>query len=296
MRALKIGTRGSALALWQANHVRDRLLAGGVPSVELVVIKTKGDKILDVPLAAVGGKGLFVKEIEDALLRGEVDLAVHSMKDVPTEQPDGLVLSAVSAREDARDAVVGKLGQGARVGTSSLRRMCQLRAWRPDLSIVSLRGNVDTRLKKLDAGELDAVVLAAAGLQRLGFAARIAERLPTSVSLPAIGQGALALETRGDDAEAIAAVRAAMHDEESAACVAAERALLARLQGGCQTPIAGHAVRKDGAIVLEGLVGAPDGSRILRDRAAGADPRAVGLELAERLLAAGAEELLRAGS
>ena len=297
-----IGTRGSALALWQANHVKSRLEARtpGL-SVELVVIKTKGDKILDAPLAKVGGKGLFVKEIEEALSRREVDLAVHSMKDVPAELQPGLVLAAVSTREDPHDAVVTRSGvglasvpRGGVVGTSSLRRVCQLMALRPDVKTVPLRGNVDTRLKKLDAGEFDAIVLAAAGLVRLGHAGRIGERLSFASCLPAIGQGALGLETRAGDERVIAKVREAMHDESAAACVLAERAFLGRLEGGCQTPIAGHATLRDGVLELEGLVGEADASVMLRDRVTGspADPAALGVMLADRLLARGAAGIL----
>jgi hydroxymethylbilane synthase len=301
-RKLVIATRGSALALWQANHVKSRLEADDPGlAVELLVLKTKGDKILDVPLAQVGGKGLFVKEIEEALLRHEAHLAVHSMKDVPTALEPGLVLCAVSAREEPYDVLVSRDGrglaalpQGAKVGTSSLRRMCQLRARRPDLQIEALRGNVDTRLRKLDEGLYDAIVLAAAGLVRLGFGARISERLMPDVSLPAIGQGALGLETRADDADTIARVRRVLHDEGAAACVTAERAFLARLEGGCQTPIAAHAHLAGGALHLEGLVGAVDGSQMIRDRASGApaDAARLGTQLAEHLLGRGAAALL----
>jgi hydroxymethylbilane synthase len=300
---LVIGTRGSALALWQARHVRDRLITAD-PSleVELSVIKTKGDKILDVPLAKVGGKGLFVKEIEEALLRRDVDLAVHSMKDVPAEIGPGLVIAAVTSREDPHDVLVTRdpgvglmsLPRGARVGTSSLRRTCQLHAQRPDLVMFPLRGNVDTRLAKLDAGEAEALVLAAAGLVRLGHEARITERLPFSISLPAIGQGVLALETREGDRDVRARVRACLHDPVSDACVLAERAFLARLGGGCQTPIAAHAVLADATLTLEGLVGDPSGQEILRDRALGpaAQAAALGHALAETLLARGADAIL----
>lgn len=299
---LRIGTRGSALALWQANHVRDRLIADDPAlTVELVVLKTKGDKILDVPLAKVGGKGLFVKEIEDALSRHDVDLAVHSMKDVPAELEDGLVLAAVSTREDPRDVLVSKSGarlvslpHGAHVGTSSLRRMAQLRAHRPDLKISPLRGNVDTRIRKLDAGEYDAVVLAAAGLMRLGFASRISERLPFDVSLPAIGQGALGLETRAADADTITRVRRVLDDPATAACVTAERAFLIRLDGGCQTPLAAHALVDGAELILEGLVGEPDGSKILRARRHGprAEAVALGTRVADDLIAEGGADIL----
>ena len=298
---MKIATRGSALALWQANHVRDRLLGGGVAAVELVVLKTRGDKILDRALSEVGGKGLFVKEIEEALLDGRADVAVHSMKDLPAEVPAELTIAAIPEREDPRDALlvrpglsartVAELPSGARLGTSSLRRMCQLRAARRDLSIVPLRGNVDTRVKKLEAGELDAIVLACAGLKRLGYAARITAPLDEKESLPAIGQGALAIECRANDA----ATRAHVEKLDHAAtrrCVTAERAFLARLEGGCQTPLAAHARLDGGDVVLEGLVGAPDGSRVLRESLRGVNSEQVGRELAEKLLSLGADAIL----
>jgi len=250
VKPIVIGTRGSALALWQAHHTRARLetvLAGTRP-VELLIIKTKGDKILDVPLAKVGGKGLFVKEIEDALLDGRADLAVHSMKDVPAELAPGLILAAVSAREDPHDVLLTRDGTkldglkpGATVGTSSIRRVCQLAAVRKDLTIIPLRGNVDTRLRKLDAGELDAILLAAAGLVRLGHGQRISERLSFERFLPAIGQGVLAIETRAGDDTTIDLARRAMHDPVTADCAGAERAFLLRLGGSCQTPLACHA-------------------------------------------------------
>jgi hydroxymethylbilane synthase len=302
MSTLVVATRGSALAMWQANHVKARLEADDPElRVTLLVLKTKGDKILDVPLAQVGGKGLFVKEIEEALLRKDAQLAVHSMKDVPAELEPGLVLAAVSAREDAHDVLVSQGGkrltelpQGAHVGTSSLRRVCQLRALRPDLKISALRGNVDTRLRKLDEGEYDAIVLAAAGLIRLGHGARISERLSYEVSLPAIGQGALGLETRADDPDTIARVRRVLHDEATAACVTAERAFLARMHGGCQTPIAAHATLVQGTLQLEGMVGHTDGSKILRSGTTGAPASAasLGKALAEELLGKGGQEIL----
>ena len=302
MSTLVVATRGSALALWQANHVKARLEADDPElRVTLLVLKTKGDKILDVPLAQVGGKGLFVKEIEEALLRKDAQLAVHSMKDVPAELEPGLVLAGVSAREDAHDVLVSQgnkklteLPQGAHVGTSSLRRVCQLRAVRPDLKISALRGNVDTRRRKLDEGEYDAIVLAAAGLIRLGHGARISERLGYDVSLPAIGQGALGLETRADDPDTIARVRRVLHDETTAACVTAERAFLARMHGGCQTPIAAHATLVQGTLQLEGLVGHTDGSKILRSGTTGvpAAAAALGKALAEELLGKGGQEIL----
>jgi hydroxymethylbilane synthase len=300
LRSITIGTRGSALARWQAEHVAARLRAA-LPGLEvgLRIIKTKGDKILDVPLAKVGGKGLFVKEIEEALARGEVDLAVHSMKDVPTALAPGLGLAAIPEREDPRDALcsrgprLAELPRGARVGTSSLRRSCQLRHLRPDLEIHELRGNVDTRLAKLDAGSYEAVVLACAGIKRLGRGERATEVLDPGTLLPAVGQGALGIETRQDDAELNALV-GALHHEPTACCVRAERAMLARLGGGCQVPVAAHA-RLDGErLLVDGLCGHPSGAPIHRVEVVGAraEPEAAGRELAERLLARGADSIL----
>jgi hydroxymethylbilane synthase len=301
---LTIATRGSALALWQANHVKARLEAvqDGL-TVELSVIKTSGDAIQDVPLANLGGKGLFVKEIEEALLARRADLAVHSMKDVPAELAPGLVIAAVSVREDPRDALCARasttldaLPRGARIGTSSLRRQCQLLARRPDLHVAVLRGNVPTRLAKLDAGEFDAVVLAAAGLLRLGLGSRITELLPPEVSMPAVAQGVLAIETREHDARACDLARAAIHDEPTARRIAAERAFLARMGGSCQTPLAAHAVDSDGRLRVVGMCGAPDGSRVLRAEATGSVDCAaeLGVKVAEELLAMGASEILAA--
>ena len=298
-----IATRGSQLALWQAEHVKARLLAVSPDArVELLVIKTMGDKILDVPLAKVGGKGLFVKEIEQALLDREADLAVHSMKDVPAELAPGLLLAAVSTREVPWDALCTKgatldeLPQGARVGTSSMRRQCQLLARRPDLQIGMLRGNVPTRLARLDEGKFDAVVLAAAGLTRLGLADRITQLLPPEISLPAVAQGVLGLETREGDHGVIELVRRALHDGDEEQRVAAERAFLLRMGGSCTTPLAAHAVTDGPDLVIDGLCGLPDGTKILRDRVRG--PReqapALGLALADRLLAAGARAILDA--
>lgn len=299
---ITIATRGSKLALWQANRVRDQLIAAAPGTeVELLVVKTKGDKILDVPLAKVGGKGLFVKEIEHALLDARADLAVHSMKDVPAELEDGLEMAAVSEREDPFDALVSTSGagfdelpEGARVGTSSLRRACQLLARRPDLRIVGLRGNVPTRLGKLAGADFDAVVLAAAGLVRLGFADRITERLDRGLCLPAAGQGALGVETRADDGVGDL-VREAIHHRPDAVRVAAERACIGRLGGGCQTPLAAFAVYLDGELHIEGLVGRPDGTEIIRGERSG-DPAAaseLGVALAEELLGRGADAILR---
>lgn len=299
---LVIATRGSELALWQANHVKGRLEALG-HAAELTIIKTTGDKIVDRPLAEVGGKGLFVKEIEQALLDRSADLAVHSMKDVPAELAAGLVMAAVSEREDVRDALVSRggvrfadLAPGARVGTSSLRRVCQLRALRGDLTFIPLRGNVPTRVGKVMSGEVDAAVLAAAGLRRLGRAESIAELFDPTAVVPAGGQGALGIETRAGDDDIAELVRRAIHHEGDAACVAAERGVLARLEGGCQTPLAAHARLLDpGTLELRALIGRPDGSEIIRAERVGSvrDPAALGSALGTELLARGAERILR---
>ncbi|HUJ62308.1 MAG TPA: hydroxymethylbilane synthase [Kofleriaceae bacterium] len=297
-----IATRGSELALWQAHHVEARLRQGGV-EVELSVIKTSGDRIQDVPLAKVGGKGLFVKEIEQALAERTADLAVHSMKDVPAELAPGLAIAAVSAREVPNDALCARapttldeLPRGATVGTSSMRRQCQLLARRPDLRIEMLRGNVPTRIRKLDAGQFDAVVLAAAGLTRLGMADRITQRLPIELSIPAVAQGVLAIEIRADDARVRALARAALHDPTTEAHVAAERAFLAKMGGSCQTPLAAHAVDDAGGLHVIGMCGMPDGSRILRAEVRGprADAARLGERLGDDLLAQGAAEILAA--
>ena len=300
-----IATRGSALALWQAEHVKARIaaVAPGV-TVEFNVIKTSGDKILDVPLAKVGGKGLFVKEIEQALLDREADLAVHSMKDVPAELAPGLVLAAVSTREVPWDALcarapvtVDTLPRGAKVGTSSMRRQCQLLARRPDLQIAMLRGNVPTRIRKLDDGEFDAIVLAAAGLTRLGLGDRITQELPLEISVPAVAQGVLGLETRSGDTEVADLIRKAIHDPGEERRVAAERAFLARMGGSCQTPLAAHAMdAPGGALRIVGLCGMPDGSKILRAEVAGParDATQLGVQLADELRAQGADQILAA--
>lgn len=301
MNTLRIATRKSQLALWQANWVKGELerLYPGL-RVELVKVVTKGDKILDVPLAKVGGKGLFVKEIEDALLEGRADIAVHSMKDVPTDLPPGLHLPVICEREDPRDAWFCRSGAslralpaGSRVGTSSLRRQAQLRAVRPDLSFENLRGNVDTRLRKLDEGQYDAIVLAAAGVKRLGFADRITELLGPDVTLPAIGQGAVGIECRVDDPETNALIAPLRH-EPTWITVTAERAFLARLEGGCQVPIAAFGELEDGALRLRGLVGSLDGTTLLRAERTGpaAEAAALGRALAEDLLDRGAREIL----
>jgi hydroxymethylbilane synthase len=300
---VRIATRRSPLALWQAHHVRDALVSAHAGlQVEILEMTTRGDRILDTPLAKVGGKGLFVKELERALLDGEADLAVHSMKDVPVELPDGLHLPVILEREDPRDALVSDhysqlsaLPAGARVGTSSLRRQCQLRHQRPDLEILDLRGNVGSRLKKLDDGEYDAIILAAAGLTRLGLAERITEWLEPATCLPAIGQGAVGIECRTDDVR-IAGLIAPLDHAVTHTCVTAERALNARLQGGCQVPIAGHAVVTGEVLQLSGRVGRPDGTQILHDEISGPETEAaaLGTRLAERLLADGAAAILQA--
>ena len=302
-KVLRIATRKSQLALWQAEYVA-RMLQAAHPGlqVELLKMTTQGDKILDTPLAKVGGKGLFVKELEVGMLEGRADIAVHSMKDVPVELPEGLHLPVICPREDPRDAFVSNtiasltdLPQGARVGTSSLRRQCQLRALRPDLQILDLRGNVNSRLQKLDDGHYDAIILAAAGLKRLGFEARIREALAPEVSLPAIGQGAVGIECRVADAE-INELLAPLHDLKTARRVQAERAMNARLQGGCQVPIGGYAEIEHGILLLRGLVGAPDGSEIVRGEIAGPPDNAeeLGEVLAEDLLNRGAARILDA--
>ena len=302
---LVIATRGSALALWQAEHVKARIAAIAPDvRVEFNVIKTSGDQILDIPLAKVGGKGLFVKEIEQALLDRTADLAVHSMKDVPPELAPGLVLAAVSAREVPWDALcartpttVDTLPRGARVGTSSMRRQCQLLARRPDLEIAMLRGNVPTRIRKLDDGAFDAIVLAAAGLTRLGLAGRITQQLPLEISVPAVAQGVLGLETRSGDGRVGELIRRAIHDAAEERRVAAERAFLARMGGSCQTPLAAHALAMPGGeLRLIGLCGLPDGSKILRAEQTGPATQAeqIGHALADELLAKGADQVLAA--
>lgn len=290
---LVIGSRGSQLALWQAHWVQARLASLGLDS-RIEIIKTTGDRVTSVPLSSVGGKGLFTKEIEDALLAREVDLAVHSLKDLPTEVPEGLQITAIPEREDPRDAMVGKrlaeLREGAKVGTSSLRRSAQLQRLRPDLRVESVRGNVDTRLRKLDEGQYEAIVLAAAGLTRLGWSDRIAEAIDPEVMCPAVGQGALAVETRvGEDT-----CRALDHAETRAA-VTAERALLAALGGGCQTPIGANAQVVGERLRLMAIVLSTDGSQSVRDQAEGpvSDAGLIGQELGRRLLRLGADRILR---
>jgi len=300
-KIFRIATRQSPLALWQAHYVQQRLMAAhpGL-QVELVPMVTKGDIILDTPLAKVGGKGLFVKELELAMLENRADLAVHSMKDVPVAFPEGLGLVTICEREDPRDAFVSnhynsldELPQGAVVGTSSLRRQSQISERRPDLVIRSLRGNVGTRLSKLDAGEYDAIILATAGLKRLDLEARIRQPLPAEISLPAVGQGAVGIECRLDDHELIGLLQALNHDD-TAVCVKAERAMNTRLEGGCQVPIGSFAVLEGDDLWLRGLVGAPDGSVMVRGERRGprAEAEAMGISLAEELLGNGAREIL----
>ena len=298
---LKIATRQSPLALWQANFVKNRLedLYPQI-KVKLISMVTKGDVILDTPLAKIGGKGLFVKELENALLEKCADIAVHSMKDVPMQFPKGLGLSVICKREDPRDAFVSnkyqsldELPQGSIVGTSSLRRQCQLKQLRPDLDIRSLRGNVGTRLTKLDNGDYDAIILAAAGLIRLGMPNRITSFIETAQFLPAAGQGAVGIECRTDDT-AVQALLAPLADPETTACVLAERAMNAHLQGGCQVPIGGYAVLENGHIYLRALVGALDGSKIIYAEGKNTLENAeiLGVQIAEKLLAQGADRIL----
>jgi hydroxymethylbilane synthase len=301
-KKIKLGTRASRLALWQADWVKSEIEKRN-PDLEVVIerIKTTGDKILDVPLSRVGGKGLFVKEIEESLLDGRVRLAVHSMKDVPTVLPEGLHLAAITAREDARDALISRGGigfaslpRGAKVGTSSLRRQAQLLSLRPDFEILGLRGNLDTRLRKLDEGLFDAVVLAGAGVKRLGMAERVTEYLDVEVSLPAIGQGALGIETRVDDCYMNNLVGFLNH-ADTAYAVKAERALLRRLEGGCQVPIAAHGEVSGARLRLAGLVASTDGATVVKDAVSGDrdSAEAMGVDLAERLLRMGAYEILK---
>ncbi|MEO8339407.1 MAG: hydroxymethylbilane synthase [Nitrospirota bacterium] len=298
-----LGTRGSKLAVQQSEWVQAQLHTL-VPNVTVTLqrIQTSGDKILDVPLAQIGGKGLFVKEIEEALLSGEIDLAVHSMKDLPTELPEGLAILCVPPREDPRDALISRDGRsfmhlprGARIGTSSLRRQSQLLYARPDLTIAMLRGNLDTRLKKLREGQFDAIVLAAAGLRRLDWAYEITEYLEPKISLPAIGQGALGIEGRQDDLF-IRSLLSGLDHAPSKTAILAERALLHRLQGGCQVPIAAHATVAGIGVKLEGLVSSVDGKELLRDTVEGTieDPESIGIQLADRLLARGGDKILQA--
>ncbi len=303
IQIIRIATRQSPLALWQAEYVSERIKAL-FPSTQTQLVKmvTRGDKILDAPLAKIGGKGLFVKELEQGMLEGHADIAVHSMKDVPVTFPDGLHLAAILEREDPTDAFVSNhyssldaLPENARIGTSSLRRQCQIKAMFPNAEILSLRGNVNTRLAKLDAGEYDAIILASAGLKRLGMENRIAQCLPTQISLPAIGQGAIGIECRSDDLQ-VNTILKALNNPSTAICVTAERAMNAKLNGGCQVPIAGFAQIDNDEISMRGLVGNPDGSVIYRAEKRGhiSDAFAIGEAIAEDLLAQGAFDILQA--
>jgi len=301
LQTLRIATRQSPLALWQAEFVKAELVKHHPAlKIELVGFTTRGDKILDSSLSKIGGKGLFVKELEQALLAGEADIAVHSMKDVPMEFPEGLGLITICEREDPRDALVSHryphlsvLPEGAIVGTSSLRRQCQLKQLRPDLRIRDLRGNVQTRLNKLDGGEFDAIILAAAGLKRLGLQERITEYLADTVSLPAGGQGAVGIEARANDSRIHDLLKPLNH-VDTALCVNAERAMNRRLQGGCQVPIAGYAIREGSQLWLRGLVGKVNGEKILRAEQRGDihQAEALGVQVAEMLLQQGADRIL----
>jgi hydroxymethylbilane synthase len=302
-KIIRIATRQSPLALWQAQHV-SALLEQAFPNLktELVKMVTRGDKILDAPLAKIGGKGLFVKELEQGMLEGNADIAVHSMKDVPIDFPEGLHLAAILEREDPTDAFVSNhfqslndLPENARIGTSSLRRQCQIKARFPNAEILSLRGNVNTRLAKLDAGDYDAIILASAGLKRLGMGERIRQSLPTQISLPACGQGAIGIECRASDVEINQMLIKALHHEATAVCVAAERAMNAKLNGGCQVPIAGFAQLENGEIFMRALVGSPDGDVIYRAEKRGLSANAIeiGESLADDLLKQGAAQILQ---
>ncbi|MBW1669940.1 MAG: hydroxymethylbilane synthase [Deltaproteobacteria bacterium] len=301
-KKLRLGTRKSALALAQSRWVKEKIETHW-PEVNVDIVKftTKGDKILDVPLAQVGGKGLFVKEIEDALLKKEADIAVHSLKDVPAELPEGLEVSIFPDREDPKDALISRDGlrleelpEGARIGTSSLRRIAQLKNARPDFEVVSLRGNIDTRLRKLDEGQYDAILLAAAGLRRLGLEQRIIQLLEPEVMLPAVGQGALGIEFRSMDTE-VKRILDSIHHEETSICVRAERAFLLKLEGGCQVPIGAFAQLKEEILELEGMVGDEAGTNIIRMKKQGTadQPETLGTILGEEILAAGGAEILR---
>ncbi|MDR0786950.1 MAG: hydroxymethylbilane synthase [Gemmatimonadota bacterium] len=304
-RRVRIASRGSRLALWQAETVRELLLASDTDlEVEISIIRTTGDRVTDVPLARIGGRGLFTREVDDALLDGRADIAVHSLKDVPTTLPDGLVLAALTEREDPRDVLIGPAGTvtslealppGARVGTSSLRRRAQLRRIRPDLEVIDLRGNLDTRLNRLDEGAYDAIILAAAGMVRLGWAERISSHLPSDSWLPAVGQGALGIVVREGDTTSFDTVRV-LHHPESAAAVTAERSFLGGLEGGCQVPIGALATVKDGELSIDGFVADLEGNAFLRERITGSAENAavLGETLARRLIRDGANEILDA--
>lgn len=299
---IRIGSRGSQLALWQARWVKTRLEEWH-QGIDVIIerIKTTGDKIVDVPLAKVGGKGLFVKEIEESLLNNRIDIAVHSMKDLPTAIPDGLVIVAITRREDPRDVIISKEGVSlsdlkfnARIGTSSLRRQAQILNFRPDLCILQLRGNLDTRIKKLYSEDFDAVIVAAAGVKRMGWEEKVSEFLPYNISLPAIGQGALGIEVRENDSDIIKMTEGFNHYETSIG-VGAERAFLKRLEGGCQVPVAAFGKISDSRLLLEGMIGSIDGKRLFREKIEGDLDRGdeIGVRLAERLLDMGGDEILR---
>ena len=300
-RTVKIGSRDSALAMWQTKHVISELeKVTSEYAFEIVPLKTKGDKILDVSLAKVGDKGLFTKELEAAMLDKTTDLAVHSMKDVPTNLVDGLIIGSILKREDPRDVLISPKGytfqtlpEGAKVGTSSLRRKAQLQNLRPDLKICDVRGNLNTRMRKMHEENFDALILAAAGVIRMGWSDEISEYLPMDISLAAVSQGAIGIECREDDAEIMALI-AKINDEETATCVCAERALLRALEGGCQIPIAAHAVIKNDTLKLNGLVASLDGKRVIKETLSGNKDNAeeIGLELAKKLTALGADEIL----
>ena len=304
MKSIRIGTRGSALALWQANHIKERLKQLHGVEAELIRIRTSGDHFQTASVAQIGAemgtKGVFIKELEDALLAGEVDLAVHSMKDVPTETPAGLAFPALTKREDPRDCLIAAKGHalkdlpwGARIGTSSLRRQAQLRHHRADIEVLELRGNVDTRMRKVAAGEFDAIILAVAGVTRLGALDKVTEIIPTEIMLPAVGQGALGIETREDDAETAKLV-AALNDAETRACVTAERALLHELEGGCQVPLGAWGRLEKGVLRLEACLLSPDGKECLRGESIGEDDDAeeIGKRLGKILRDDGAERIL----
>ncbi|HVH85852.1 MAG TPA: hydroxymethylbilane synthase [Terriglobales bacterium] len=299
MAHLRIGSRGSQLALWQANYISGLLQQRG-HTVSIEVIKTTGDKITDVALAKVGTKGMFTKEIEEALLADHIDLAVHSLKDLPTELPCRFALAAVPERQDPRDAFlsdkysrIGELPKQARVGTSSLRRQAQLHALRHDLEIIPLRGNIDTRLSKLQGGEFDAIILAASGLKRLGMSSAVREYLDPGVMCPAAGQGALAIETRADDLNTTAALKFLEHGPTRLA-VECERVALNALGGGCQVPIGAYAQLRGRELLLQAVVASPDGAEIVREQRVGSDPQKLGSEVAQGLLARGAQRILHA--
>ncbi len=296
-----IGTRGSKLAVWQAEWIKSELSRFFDLEISLKIIKTTGDKILDTPLAKIGGKGLFVKEIENALLNEEIDIAVHSMKDMPAEIPEGLIIGAIPIREDARDALISKndlkfkeMPPNMKIGTSSLRRSAQIKAKFPEAHIVSLRGNVDTRIKKLKEDNLDGIILATAGLKRLGYEEKISEKIDFDTILPSVGQGAICVEAREDDLD-ILNILSKINDEETNFIVTAERAFLKKLEGGCQVPIACMGKIENGELLLKGLVATLDGKKIIEDSVSGEREKAnsIGLELADKLIKKGAKNILK---